>query len=333
MPPTDSQRLASRRLFLQAGTAAACALSAPASFAAKGLNAPFKLGLIADLHYGLEPTAGLRLETFMRAVETSSPDAILQLGDFNFGDNASHACTELWNTFSGPKYHVLGNHDMDRHGKSHMVQQWEMPGPYYSFNRGGIHFVCIDRNSLRTQEGFVAYDRANFYVDASMRGFADPEQLDWLRDDLVNNTLPTVIFSHQGLGVREPGQPPHPAAAQLETLFAEHNHNASQGKIVACFCGHHHVDRYQFRDDIHYVWINSISYYWVGSKYGRMAPYQDPLFCFLTFMPTGDIVIDGASTTWAAPSPQERGYPNPEQLNTYIKDRQLQAGRKLKASQ
>jgi 3',5'-cyclic AMP phosphodiesterase CpdA len=318
-----------RRNWLRAGVCAAA--MSPRLLTAKphiDVEPPLTVGLIADLHFGLEPTAEERLRHFMGTLEEQNPDMIIQLGDFNYGDRESRVCTELWNSFGGPRYHVLGNHDMDRHGKQHMVDQWQMPGRYYSFDRGGIHFVVIDRNNLRTADGYVAYDKANFYVDGQLRGFADPQQLAWLREDLRTNRLPAVVLSHQGLGIREAGVEGHPAAVELEELFAEHNRTAVSGKIVACLCGHHHVDRYQFRDGIHYLWINSISYHWVGADYGRMAVYRDPLYCYLTIHRSGDIEVAGTRSQWVPPTPAERGYPAAERVNTYIRNRSLPAAAK-----
>jgi len=99
--------------------------------------------------------------------------------------------------------------------------------------------------------------------------------------------------------------------------------NAEATKVVACFCGHHHLDRYALKSGVHYVWINSISYNWVGEQYGRMAAYRDPLYAFVTFRADGSIEIEGRQSEWVPPSPAERGYPGSNRLATYISDRKL----------
>ena len=159
------------------------------------------LGIIADLHHGLAPRAMERLDTFMQAVQKRKPDAILQLGDFNFGTTESEECLDLWRTFEAPRFHVLGNHDMDFATKDAIVKKWQMPGRYYSFDFGAFHVVVLDRNNLKTDEGYTPYSEANFYVDASLRGYADNTQLAWLRTDLAATDLPVIIFVHQGLGL------------------------------------------------------------------------------------------------------------------------------------
>ena len=45
----------------------------------------WRMGVIADLHYGFAPDAHSRLDQFMESVAEVQPDCVMQLGDFNFG--------------------------------------------------------------------------------------------------------------------------------------------------------------------------------------------------------------------------------------------------------
>ncbi len=310
-----------RRFLLKAGVAGGlCTVLPSPLFSAIDTTT---MGVIADLHHGLAPTALTRLEAFMDAVAKKLPASILQLGDFNYGDPDSEVCTNLWKQFSGPKHHVLGNHDMDKFGKDHMLERWGMPHRYYSFDQGGFHFIILDRNNLKIDGKFTAYETANFYVDGKYRGFADDEQLEWLADDLDKTNLPTIVFSHQGLGMPDQVYPPPEANRPIENVLANANRSRTAPRVLACLCGHHHIDRYHFQDNIHYVWINSASYYRVGEEYGRMAPYTDPLFCFLTCRGDGTIEIEGRQSSWAEPTPQQRGYPDADRLTPFILTRNL----------
>ena len=310
-------QLITRRQLLQIG---ASSLLLPVS-RALGRAESVRLGVIADLHHGLAPRAMERLDTFMQAVDARKPDAILQLGDFNYGTDESDECLDLWRTFPGPRYHVLGNHDMDFVSKDTIVKKWQMPGRYYSLDFGAYHMVMLDRNNLKTEEGFTPYREANFYVDASLRGYADSAQLAWLREDLAATNLPVIVFVHQGLG--RPTSMPD-ASRAIEIVLEEHNQESSGSKVVACFCGHHHIDRYANKNGIHYVWINSASYYWVGADYGRMAPYSRALYTFLTLHADGVIEIEASHAEWESPSPKERNFPGAEELTPFIEARRLQ---------
>ncbi|MDE2732185.1 MAG: metallophosphoesterase [Bacteroidota bacterium] len=279
------------------------------------------LGVIADLHHGLEPRATERLEEFMQAVRERKPDAIIQLGDFNYGPGRGEECMELWRTFKGPRYHVLGNHDMDFATKEAMVSNWQMPSPYYSFDLGGYHAVVLDRNNLKADDGFTPYSESNFYVDASLRGYADDQQLSWLREDLAAATLPVIIFVHQGLGMPTSMSE---ASRAIEEVLEEHNRRGEGPPVVACFCGHHHIDRYTRKNGIHYLWINSASYYWVGADYGRMAHYSRALYTFMTLRADGMLEVEASHAEWESPTPAERNYPRADELTPFIRARRLQ---------
>ena len=309
--------LVTRRTFLQIG--ASC-LFVPVGRLAAARDSVC-LGVIADLHHGLAPRAMERLDTFMQAVSARKPDAILQLGDFNYGTKESQECTDLWNSYSGPRYHVLGNHDMDFVSKEVIVKKWGMPGRYYSFDFGPCHVVVLDRNNLKSDQGFTPYKEANFYVDASLRGYADDAQLAWLREDLASSELPVVAFAHQGLGL--PTSMPT-ASRAIEAVLEEHNLHAEANPVVACFCGHHHIDRYVHKSGIHYAWINSASYYWVGADYGSMAPYTQALYTFLTFYSGGLIEIEACHADWEEPSPAAREFPGASELTPFISARRLE---------
>lgn len=313
----------SRRAFLKAGAGAALVLPF-AGFRPAESGRSLRLGLIADLHWGLEPSAPGRLEAFLAEAEARGVDGVVQLGDFNYGDAEAQACVDLWEQFRGERVHVLGNHDLDRVTKAAVMERWGMASRYHSFDRRGFHFVVLDRNNLRTGDRFEAYGKGNYFVEPKRRAWADPEQLEWLKSDLAATELPTVVFVHQGLGVQTGGDYHEPARLQIEKVLGDANRAAGRSQVVACFCGHHHADRYNRRDGIHYVWINSASYLWVGSKYGRMAVYSEPLFAFASFHPDGRIVIQGRRADWEEPSPAERGYPNSQRAHPIISSRWLE---------
>ena len=85
------------------------------------------------------------MQKFMEEVQQVSPDFIVQCGDFCRPEQ-SEGLMRDWNRFGGPKYHVLGNHDMDVCDKPTIMRLWGMEKRYYSFDNGGYHFVVMDRN-------------------------------------------------------------------------------------------------------------------------------------------------------------------------------------------
>ena len=282
-----------------------------------------RFGVISDLHHGLFPQAMGRLEAFLDAMARQNVDFIIQLGDFNYAKEESRECLDLWESFDGPKYHVLGNHDMDFKTKEEVVALWSMPASFYSFDIGGFHFVVLDRNNLNVDGRFEPYSKGNYYVDQSKRGWADPVQLEWLQEDLSRANKPSVIFVHQGLGMEPIENPVEGPRGQIQAVLEAANRQAGQTRVIACFSGHHHIDRHNLLNGIHYTWINSASYYWVGEGYGQMAPYKDSLFATVTLRTGGLIDIEGRRSSWEAPSPEERSFPGADELTPYISDRHL----------
>ena len=78
---------------------------------------PLIMGIVADIHKDLMPDADERLSVFIAEAQRRKADFIIQLGDFCMADSKNLDFMGIWETFKGPKYHVLGNHDMDKNSK------------------------------------------------------------------------------------------------------------------------------------------------------------------------------------------------------------------------
>lgn len=309
-----------RRSFIGQTTLATTGLLLPWSNSISGSDRVVTFGLMADPHKDLLHDVDERLETFLKATEDVSSDFILQLGDFCFPKTENQSFLNLWNGYIGPKYHVLGNHDMDISSKQETMDFWQMPSNYYSFEHQGYHFVVLDANFLNYDGKYQDYHTANFYVDSSLRTWINPDQIEWLRNDLRETTLPTIIFSHQSLvndlwGIKN--------RSVIQRIFEEENRKAGFQKVLACFNGHNHIDSFRKLNDIYYIDINSMSYQWLGEKYQtkvrypteiyehypmmiNMAPYQKSLFAFVE-LTEKRIKISGIESGYIGPSPAELG--------------------------
>jgi 3',5'-cyclic AMP phosphodiesterase CpdA len=270
----------------------------PANPAAK--KKKLRFGFITDLHHlQFNKNEEVRMKGFMDAVVKENPDFIIQCGDFCRPKNSDRIMDE-WNRFKGPKYHVLGNHDMDVCDKETIMKLWEMPERYYSFDRDGFHFIVMDRNFLKKDDGtLIDYNTSNWGpMPSPKRSFTDSAQLDWLKEDLAKTQNPVVVFMHQPVFLSdfftELGN-----ADEILKIFDEANFNAEKkktpGKIAAVFMGHDHDDRHGERNGVHYFIINSASYVYTdsGAHY-----YKDPLFAFITLDHAGKLTIEGRSTTY-----------------------------------
>lgn len=290
-----------RRKFLKAFTTATAGTLFysnvfPLSASYSGIEKPVTFGIISDLHHlQFKNKEEQRLKKFMDEVQKVSPDFIVQCGDFCRPEQSEGIMKE-WNRFKGPKYHVLGNHDMDVCNKATIMQLWGMEKPYYSFDNGGYHFVVMDRNFLQREDNsLVDYNSSNWSpYSAPFRSFTDQAQLEWLKKDLSFNKKPVIVFMHQPVFLSdyfdELGN-----AGEILDIFDDINFTAGQndGKVVAVFMGHDHDDRYGVRNNVHYFIINSATYvYNEGPHY-----FKDSIFAFIT-LDRGKLFLQGRNTVY-----------------------------------
>jgi len=301
----------SRRHFFQvsAGIAAGTSVSLELPAAVLGTLRGIRFGACADPHKDIMHDADHRLRTFIGAANHERVDFVIQLGDFCRPYEKNRGFLSIWEGFDGARYHTLGNHDNDGGFKWEQVQQfWQMPSRYYSFDRGGWHFVVLDGNEIKPENRAPGYPR---YIGATQRA--------WVRNDLAKTHAPTIVFSHQSLedplGVEN--------APEVRALLEQANAEAGWRKVGVCFSGHHHIDYATEMAGIHYVQVNSMSYHWLGDKYQHVrysaeidrdypyikytVPYRDPLFAMVTLAPEGRLIIAGVQSEFVGPDPWELG--------------------------
>jgi alkaline phosphatase len=265
---TNTNRwVVTRRDFLRASGVALAALP---MLRIGGVDAaestPIRFGMVTDCHYADRESAGTRhyresLEKLAECVDfmnAQNVDFLIELGDMK--DQAAQPDESqtldylqqiegVFARFGGPRYHVLGNHDMDSISKTQFMAHAENTGipadqTYYSFDAKGIHYVVLDANY--TSAG-ADYDHGNFdWTDANIPG----GQLDWLRGDLEKAELPVVVFCHQRLD----------GAGDLFVNNAEPVRAAleASGKVLGVFHGHHHAGDYSLINGIHYYTLIAV---------------------------------------------------------------------------
>lgn len=297
-----------RRRFLQA-TGATMALPLPMLAAGDG-GKPLRVGLITDVHKDIMPDADERLKAFIDAMNAEKVDAVMQLGDFCIPKQENKGFLEIYRSFEGPQYHVLGNHDMDGGYKAEQtVAYYGMKSRYYSFDLGGCHFVVLDANDKpeNWEKGYPA--------------FIAVDQVEWLKADLAATELNTFVFSHQSLEIEACID----NQEEVRRVIREAKTKEGKAKVAGCFNGHWHIDHCREIDGIPYVHINSASYFWMGGEFRRdrlspelakkfphvasTAPYEGPLFTVLEIdAEKGSFRVRGMKSAWQAPSPVEVNY-------------------------
>ncbi len=272
------------------GALGASLVAVPESWARLAeLNAPLKLGVIADLHGGLAADASDRLDAFLQAMKTEKCDALVQLGDFAYPNAKHQAYADTLNAAHQQTLHVIGNHEFDYGLKREdCYQAWGIENSYYGRDVGEIRILVLDGNDTGSPThggGYPAY--------------IGEKQRQWLESELERTTKPVLILSHQPLA----GGSAVDNASEMQELLGRF-----RAKILLCLNGHSHIDSLLVEQGVAYLHINSASYFWVGGK-TRMAYYADPLFTTVTLDPeTATINVASTSSRWKAQSPKELGY-------------------------
>ncbi len=319
-----------RRRFIKNTLQVGAALSLPVSVSGFGLRAPRKMtiGIVADVHQDIIHDGYSRLRFFIEDMKKRQPDFIIQLGDFALPRKRNQPFLDAWNEFEGPKYHVLGNHDMFDFGytKEQTMEWWQMEKRFYSFDQGDFHFVVLDGNEKNPEPWDQYYPR-----------YIGPKQQEWLDNDLKATSKPTIVFSHQSIEAPDGGVDNQ---EEIRAIIEAHKTASGHYKVVACFSGHHHEDYVREINGIPYIQINSMSYKWVGDKYAhqrfgphveqaypavrKTCPYKDPLYTFLTIDPAaGTMHLEGRKTSFISPTPAELGVPNWQTMKPTITENNL----------
>jgi 3',5'-cyclic AMP phosphodiesterase CpdA len=224
-----------------------------------------RFGLITDIHYADRPNASNRsygsalakLDAFVAAMNAAKPDFVVELGDFKDQDptpvkeNTLRYLTIIesrFAAFEGPRYHVLGNHDLDSLSKAEFqaraVNTGIDPGAtYYSFDQGGFHFVVLDGNF---KADGTPYDSGNYtWQDANI----PPQERTWLAADLAAHRLPTIVFVHQRLDLANTADANIKNGSEIRKIL-EDSH-----QVMAVFSGHDHPGAYKQINGIHYLTV------------------------------------------------------------------------------
>ncbi len=243
-----------RRAFLKQGTLVLAATSLSSRIVLGADDIPdVRVGLVTDLHYADKPSAGTRyyrqslekLETAVEQFQKADLTFAVELGDLidsidsvDLDLSYLKAIDGRFSTICQDRHYVLGNHCVETLKKEEFLGEVAQEKSYYSFDRGGTHFVVLD--SCYRSDG-VAYGRNNsHWTDANIPA----AELEWLKADLAAADTPVIVFAHQRLDVSN-------------NLGVKNNAEVRQiletsGRVQAVFQGHSHQNDLKEIGGIHY---------------------------------------------------------------------------------
>ena len=232
----------------------------------KGNPRSIRFGLAADSHYADRSPVGTRyyrealgkMEEFVSVMNASEVDFVMHLGDFkDEGPDKKEQDTlrylqeieAVYAQFQGPRYHCVGNHDVDSINKAQFLSNIENTGiptdkSYYSFDSKGYHFIVLDANYDQLGAPHFFKEGAN-WQDPNI----PPEQLAWFKQDLENNSSPTIVFCHHPLfQYRNKGYQYH-----VNNYKAVQEIIDSQPNCIAVIQGHVHEELFKKINGVHYI--------------------------------------------------------------------------------
>jgi alkaline phosphatase len=228
--------------------------------------APLRLGLVTDVHAhdtnspnqrAVMVNYAERLGAFTQAMNDWPADAVIELGDLvngafvtgaPLGDPARipgilSAVVEALGAFRGPRYFVLGNHDVYDLSKAEFLAGVGSPSTFSSFDLGAYHIVLLDAQYTKAGADVA-------HVGWMVQGTIPSVELEWLRRDLAAATGPTIVFIHQPLDVAfelEAGGP------SISNNQAVRDVLSGSGRVIGVFQGHSHESRHTVIDGVHYI--------------------------------------------------------------------------------
>jgi 3',5'-cyclic AMP phosphodiesterase CpdA len=184
------------------------------------------------------------------------PDFVIISGDLTFGQwypfeyNVEYKkCYELLQMFDVPTYLAPGNHDGYKRMREDGLEYWqEYFGPlYYSFDYGNYHFL-----SINSYDWPAKYRTRIGPITLTWGGYIEDEQLDWIEQDLENNTYAekTFMFLHHNplwdtikdTLIRKE----YKNREELLSLIDDYN-------VEMVLAGHTHIDNVTIRENTTYI--------------------------------------------------------------------------------
>ena len=296
----------SRRFFIEGiGAFSAIALAGCKS-PKKGELPLMRFGLVTDCHYADIPYAKrehpigdaayretlAKLRECVAVMDSERPSFLIELGDFK-DEGPDKASTieyldkveAVFSQFSGPRYHVLGNHDLDLLDKNEFLARIKNYGQdeaqaHYSFDVSGIRFIVLDACYNSKLEDYAPGNWE--WTDANV----PPPQLAWLEAELASAPGQVVVFGHQCLDPNADARHQVRNAADVRAILEK------SGKVNAVFTGHQHSGLVSC--------VNGITYY---SLRAMVLNSGENGYAVADIYPSGAIAVTGFRKATSADIP------------------------------
>ena len=203
------------------------------------------------------------IEKLINIINKRKPDVSICLGDL-IEDTFNHDkdiinYTYIWNILKKiniPFYSVIGNHDLrTMNSRKEIEEIMGYKNATFSFDLNGYHFIILTtdiREDLGGNDGGI-------YKAQCM----SEKEIDWLKEDLIKNRLPCIIFTHFGLAEdKQIGNywfEKNPEDGLMNNRQEVKEIIKSDDNVIAIFSGHQHWTKQLKEDGKNYYVVGSLT--------------------------------------------------------------------------
>lgn len=236
-----------------------------------------KLVVFSDIHYAPEPPINngsiidrkltqYSIPILKKLIDTINhsikPDVAVNLGDliedFKDHDKDIVNLNYIWNILKQietPFYSTIGNHDLrSMQSRKEVEQIMGYQNSTFSVDIKGYHLIFLSltiNTQIGTEEGGIQKTRV-----------VSQEDLEWLRNDLKQNNLPCLLFTHYGITeddmIGNWWFEKCPNSALFENRREIKDILTSDKNIIAVFSGHQHWTKETIEDGLKYYVVGSL---------------------------------------------------------------------------
>jgi calcineurin-like phosphoesterase family protein len=222
-----------------------------------------KFAVFTDLHYDVIHDGDRRISEFINSVKENGIDFVIELGDLCHPKAENDYLITSLKELGIQCFFQIGNHDSGAFSNDVVLKFFDIKNNYYSFVYGSVKFIVLDANYIKTPNGSLPFSKRNYEKTRGEYPYIPQEEIEWLKNELIEEQFYYVILSHQSLS-NDFMQRGISNRKEIRDILEERNQKGK--KVLLCMNGHDHGDDVKAINGIHYYTLNSMSYIWHGIK-------------------------------------------------------------------
>jgi len=275
-----------------------------------------RFAVFTDFHYDFIHDGDERLKELISRLKQEEIQFAVSLGDLCRPFSENRKIMEQLRECGIPMVFVIGNHDIEMSEQREVIEFLGIENDYYSFVKEDVKFIILNACYEKRDGICRSHFRDEFDREKDIYPVIPDEQIAWLRDEMQDEHLRYVIFSHHSLvnNFRDRGIVNRKEIRKI----------IETGNVLLCMNGHDHGDECWEINGIPYFTLNSASYIWHGMReIYSYAPevhercpwlkyilmYKEPLYAVIT-IDEERLSVKGMESSYQTITPREAGIGN-----------------------